>query len=270
MAGRKPTLSPTRIRAYLECAMKYRYIYVDKIGRFYLRAHAGYSFGSTLHHVLQQFHDQGAGETAEAMVSRIDQNWIAVGYETVEQQQEHREAGVRMIQEYHSAHRQRIADEIETLAVEKTISCDMGRFKLSGRVDRIDRHSDGRLEVIDYKSGRTETSSDEVLDSLAMSCYQLILRKMYPGVPVFATIYSLRTGHQASAELTGERLGEFERDILVLGAEILDRDYSGVEPVPVPACKECDFLPRCEAFWRQQEREALWGNMDSPHSEHGL
>ena len=52
---RKPTLSPTKIRTYLECAVKYRYVYVDKIGRFYLRARSYYSFGSTLHHVLQDF-----------------------------------------------------------------------------------------------------------------------------------------------------------------------------------------------------------------------
>ena len=48
---------------------------------------------------------------------------------------------------------------METIATEKTISCDMGRFKLSGRVDRIDRHADGRLEIIDYKSGRWDTSA---------------------------------------------------------------------------------------------------------------
>src|SRR5689334_21595027 len=54
---RKPTLSPTRISTYLDCAVKYKYIYQDKIGRFYLKARAGFSLGSTLHHVLQQFHE---------------------------------------------------------------------------------------------------------------------------------------------------------------------------------------------------------------------
>ena len=69
--GRKPTLSPTRIGTYLECAVKYRYIYQDKIGRFYTKARAGFSFGSTLHNVLQDFHEQGATHTPGSIGRRF-------------------------------------------------------------------------------------------------------------------------------------------------------------------------------------------------------
>ena len=157
--GRKPTLSPTRINTYLECAVKYKYIYQDKIGRFYTKARAGYSFGSTLHNVLQDFHEQGAAHTPEEMVEELQQKWIGAGYESQEQEQAQREAGQQIVQAYHAAHQERVQAQVETIATEKTLSCDMGRFKLSGRVDRIDRHADGRLEIIDYKSGRWDTSA---------------------------------------------------------------------------------------------------------------
>src|SRR5438067_4348751 len=84
---RKPTLSPTRIGTYLECAVKYKYIYADKIGRYYTRARAGYSFGSTLHHVLQQFHEQGETHSAEEMVSEMEERWIGAGYGSEEEEQ---------------------------------------------------------------------------------------------------------------------------------------------------------------------------------------
>lgn len=267
---RKPTLSPTRIEIYLECAVKYRYVYVDKIGRFYLRSRAGYSFGSTLHHVLQEFHAQGGTHSAEEMAAEVERRWIPAGYESEEQEQQHRDAGRTIVEAYHVAHQDRIAQEVTTIATEKTISCDMGRFKLTGRVDRIDVHGDGRLEVVDYKSGRMETSADEVRNSLAMSCYQLILSKLHPGVPVMATIYCLRSGNQASAALQGEDLRQFEQDLIVLGSEILDTDYALLEPEPVPACPYCDFLPRCERYWRQRAAENLREAGDSPHSEFGL
>lgn len=258
---RKPTLSPTRIATYLECAVKYRYIYIDKIGRFYTRARAGFSFGSTLHHVLQEFHQQGAAQTPDQMVEELEQRWIGAGYETVEKEQAHREAGQQIVQAYHAAHQGRIEAQVETVATEKTISVDMGRFKLSGRVDRIDRYPDGSLEIIDYKSGRLETSPEEVANSLAMSCYQLILKRMHPESRVFGTIYCLRSGHSASAELVDEVLDEFSRELLALGNEILDTEYTLLTPVPNPACPECDFLPRCSRFWQEQERssEALDG-----------
>lgn len=264
VTGRKPTLSPTRIATYLECAVKYRYIYIDKIGRFYTRARAGFSFGSTLHHVLQEFHQRGAAQTSDQLVVELEQRWIGAGYETVEKEQAHREAGQQIVQAYHAAHQERIEAQVETVATEKTISIDMGRFKLSGRVDRIDRHPDGALEIIDYKSGRLETSPEEVANSLAMSCYQLILKRMHPEAQVYGTIYCLRSGHTASAELANEALEEFARDILTLGEQILDTEYMLLKPVPNPACPDCDFLRRCTRFWQE---EAQCDLLDAPFPE---
>lgn len=268
--GRKPTLSPTRIGTYLDCVVKYRYIYLDKIGKFYTKARAGFSFGSTLHHVLQDFHAQGAVQTPDEMVSELQQKWIGAGYESKEQEQEHRETGQQIVQAYHTAHQTRIQAQVETFATEKTITCDMGRFKLSGRVDRIDRHADGRLEIIDYKSGRWDTSPEEVANSLAMSCYQLILQRLYPDTPVFATIYCLRSGNQASAELTGAAMEEFAQELASLGDQILDTDFASEEiaPVRLPICPECDFLPRCTRFWHQQERLERQAESQSRQSEY--
>jgi putative RecB family exonuclease len=265
--GRKPTLSPTRISTYLECAIKYRYIYIDKIGRFYTRAQSYFSFGSSLHHVLQSYHEQGAEQTPEQLVEELGQRWIAAGYQSAEQEQAHRAAGEQIVQSYHAAHQERIAAQTETLHTEKTISCDMGRFRLSGRVDRIDRHADGRLEIIDYKSGRLSVTPEEVANDLAMSIYQLILTRLHPDNPVFATIYCLRTGNQASAELAGEALAEFTRELTTLCEQILDFDYQSLIPVPLSICPECDFLPRCSRYWREQEGRDDW---HEPLSEQGL
>lgn len=261
---RKPTLSPTRIGTYLDCAVKYRYVYVDKLGRFYTRARAGYSFGSTLHNVLQEYHEQGAASTPEQMTEDLATKWIGAGYESETQEAEHREAGQQIVRAYHEAHQERIAAQVETIATEKTITCDMGAFKLSGRVDRIDRHADGRLEIVDYKSGRWETTPEQVANSLAMSCYQLILRRLHPDTPVFATIYCLRSGIAASYELAGEELLEFERDLLQLGAQILEQDYTLLEPVPLEICPTCEFLPLCSRYWRAQERRE---RLDAPHPD---
>ena len=267
--GRKPTLSPTRIATYLDCAVKYKYIYQDKIGKFYTKARAGFSFGSTLHNVLQDFHEQGATHSPQEMVADLEQKWISAGYASREQEQEHRESGQQIVQAYHVAHQERVQAQVETLFTEKTLGCDMGRFKLSGRVDRIDRHADGRLEIIDYKSGRWETSADEVANSLAMCCYQLILTRMYPDTPVFATLYCLRSGNQASYALEGETLTDFARELTELGHHILDEDYDALRPVPLDICPSCDFLPRCARYWREQERRGEPRGEDS-FSDNGV
>lgn len=250
---RKPTLSPTRIATYLECAVKYRYIYLDRIGRYYMRARPYYSFGSTLHQVLHVFHREGGAQSAEQVVRSYEQSWISAGYESVEQEQEYRNAGKEMVISYLDSAKERAALAIETLYLEKTMSVDMGEFLLSGRLDRVDRHPDGSLEVIDYKSGRWEPTPEEVASDLAMNIYQLILRRNFPQTRVFATIYHLRSGTRASAELSEEEAERFTRDLLELGVQILRRDYQQIEPVRIAACDDCDFRSRCERFWRQQE-----------------
>ncbi len=251
---RKPTFSPTKLNTYLDCALKYRYVYIDKIGRFYLKSKSYYSFGTTLHHVLQEFHGQGGTQSVEEMQTTLGSSWVGAGYETAEQEKEHKEQGEAIVTAYHSAHRERVTAQVETMATEKTLTCDMGAFKLSGRVDRIDKHPDGTLEIIDYKSGRWETTPEEVAGSLAMNVYQLILKKLYPENEVFGTIYCLRSGITASAMLEGEALAEFERDILTLCAEMMNRDDWGeILPVPVDSCQTCDFLPRCSRFWQAKD-----------------
>lgn len=254
---RKPTLSPTKISTFLDCAVKYRYIYIDKIGKYYLHATPGFSFGTTLHQVLQQYHGQGAIQTADEMVAGLQQKWISAGYRSAEEEAAQRAAAIDIVAAYHVAFQAKYGQLIETVATEKTISCDMGRFSLTGRVDRIDRYPDGSLEVVDYKSGRMEISEEQVAASLPMGCYQLIMTKLYPGVPIRGTIYCLRNGLSATYALAGEALDKFAEDITAIGSRILDSDWDLVRPVPIEICAECEFLSRCSTYWRQQERKRV-------------
>src|ERR1043166_6271717 len=90
---RKPILSPTKLAAYLECAVKYRYIYVDRIGRWYLKARGEYSFGSTLHRVIQSFHEEGGVRTVAELTDRYEAVFLPVGYATPEERDAAREEG---------------------------------------------------------------------------------------------------------------------------------------------------------------------------------
>ncbi|MGC4046911.1 MAG: PD-(D/E)XK nuclease family protein [Armatimonas sp.] len=60
---RKFTLSPTKLRTYYSCPAKYRLEYIDKLGRIYRRPRAGFSFGASLHNVLEELQAKG-GATA--------------------------------------------------------------------------------------------------------------------------------------------------------------------------------------------------------------
>ncbi|MCW5941990.1 MAG: PD-(D/E)XK nuclease family protein [Fimbriimonadaceae bacterium] len=244
--AKKPTLSPTRVATYLACPVKYRWTFVDARGHWYVRAKPYFSFGLTLHRVLERFHDAGdrGVETKGQALLAYEENWIEAGYDSADAMAEALGEGKQIIERY--LDRETEAPRTgRTLFVEKLLKKDMGAFRFIGRVDRIDEHDDGTLEIVDYKSGRESVSEAEVAADLAMCAYQMLLRHAFPDRRVMATIHALRTGDRASASLSDEDLAEFERDLTFIGEEIVRRDFEDVVPVSKRLCAACDFLALC-------------------------
>ncbi len=257
---RKPEFSPTRLRTFLSCPMMYRLDYVEKVGRFYHRARAGYTFGSTLHQALQTFHEEGgsAAVSAPELVAKMETVWQSQGYEDAAHEQAHKEEGARILETYHAASEAR-AEQTRPFLIEKMLKWDMGPFVLTGRIDRIDEHlSDGALEIVDYKSGRLGVTSEDVKGALAMSVYQLLAKRSNPDRRVYATIHALRGGVTASASFTDEEMRTLEEDLRGIGLLIMETDFEAVRPVPLPhVCPGCDFLPLCTRAWKREGRDYL-------------
>lgn len=243
---RKPTLSPSKITTYLACPTKYYWTYLDERGRYYLRSRSYFSFGTTLHKVLQRFHDSGDSgvETAHQAVAAMEESWIDAGYASAQEMQDAMGAGRAIVEAY--VERVRAAPATaRTILLERMLRKDMGEFVLIGRVDRVDEHEDGTIEVIDYKSGRETVTEEEVAADLAIACYQLLLKERYPDQAVCGSILALRSGDKATASMTPDALAEFERDLRALGIEILNREFENEPPKAKALCEDCDFLPLC-------------------------
>lgn len=243
----KPTLSPSKITTYLACPVKYNLTYKDPRGRWYLKSKSYYSFGTSLHAVLQRFHDaEDAGvTTTHEAVAALEESWIEAGYGSQEEMMQAMDEGKAIVTEYLEA----IAREpvtAKTLFVEKSLRLDLGPFVLIGRIDRVDEQEDGSLEIVDYKSGRQTVAAQEVADDLAMACYQLLLKSAYPDRAVSASILALRSNTKASAGLSDEERARFQDDLVALGPEILGRDFESLAPRRKVICDGCDFLPLCE------------------------
>jgi ATP-dependent helicase/DNAse subunit B len=265
--ARKFVISPTKLRIYSACEAKYRLEYIDKIGKFYHRSRAGFAFGNSLHRALDQFHNAGGVEAvpAEELTASLEQLWVAKGYSGEEQEAEYRAEGLRILQEYHAAQQAAVADSADreeapppkVLFTEKTLRIDLSpEVALSGRVDRVDEHHDGSLEIVDYKSGRESVTEDDVAGSLALRIYQLLLKRKYPERRVFATLVALRTGAQASHELDETEQGNLAAECLETGETIRNKDWENTLPVLNEHCPYCDFLPHCTRFWKQQARHS--------------
>jgi RecB family exonuclease len=232
----------------LACPSKYLWTYVDPRGKWYLRAKSYYSFGTTLHKVLERFHDEGdQGVTTVGDALRIyEESWIDAGFASAEEMQEAYGEGKEIVQSVVNDAIAKREEGVKTLAVEKLLKADLGPFELIGRVDRLDERADGTIEIIDYKSGRSSVTESQVRDDLAMACYQLLAKRLFPDRAVMATIHALRVNEKASASLSAQDLEVFEADIKQIGQTILSASVDDYSPRPKPLCEGCDFLALCK------------------------
>ena len=247
--ARKPTLSPSKITTYLACPVKYRWTYVDSRGKWYLRAKSYFSFGMTLHNVLERFYnsnDDGVTTQFEAMAA-YDESWIDAGFSSAEEMAEAYGEG-KVILEKHFEEQQKRPLTAKTLFVERQLRCDFQNFTLIGRLDRVDEHEDGTLEIIDYKSGRETVDQEEVDLDLALGCYQLLIREKYPDRPISATIIALRTGDSATTSMSDSKMEEFRRDIQTIGNTIHFEEFHELFPHYKRICPNCDFRPLCRKY----------------------
>ena len=254
------TLSPTKLRTFRACPTKYRLEYIEKLGRFYRRPRAGFSFGATLHNVLEEFHAKGGALAvpAERLTEALAEKWQSQGYESRDQETAYKLEAERILSVYYAA-AEKAAQEIapdappapHVLLTEKTLSQNLSpEVKLSGRIDRVDEHFDGSLEIVDYKSGRESVTEEDVREALAMNVYQALVKHAYPDRDVKATIVALRTGASASHSLTDEECTELLAECLDTGEYLLRKDWDGVLPVLNEHCPDCDYRPHCERYWK--------------------
>ena len=165
-AAAPPTkVSVTALRDWLACPF-----------RFYLR-HAlrmervdpakdeldARDFGTLVHHALQQL-----GENADladcADAARL-REFLLERFERVARLRYGAELTLPLVVQLESARqRLRATAEVEareraagwrTVKVEWKFSFPLGGLTISGKIDRVDRHADGRVRVLDYKTGDT-------------------------------------------------------------------------------------------------------------------
>lgn len=239
-----PRLSPTRLNCYLECPRQYYFGYVRRLPR---RARSYFSFGTSLHAALQDFHEQGGAETqpVETLLENLQTSWVDAGYQTPQEAAVRFDLGQELLTAYYQAAEERQA---ETLFVEKMLSLPLEGFVLSGRVDRVDRRPDGLLEVIDYKSGGYLPSVDELENDTAIGIYQLLVARKMEETPIIGAIYNLRANQSVSIVRDESQLKQVESRVQS-HFQVLSRDTT-FTPLPGPHCRYCDYASYCPAAER--------------------
>jgi ATP-dependent helicase/nuclease subunit B len=123
---------------------------------------------------------------------------------------------------------------------------ELGGTALRGRLDRVDRHADGRVQVLDYKTGSVATLKEHLVDrseDTQLAFYAALLAEDAPAEAIGASYLAL-DDRQSPLELSHAQVGE-SAVMLVRGlGEELQRLRAGE---PLQALGQGALCDHCEA-----------------------
>lgn len=126
------------------------------------------ALGTLVHEVI------AGGDDDEAMVMdrRLEASWSRLGLPAGWINRARRADAAAMLAraEAYFAHAQRAG--WHRVAAETAFEAEFGRARVRGVVDRIERHEDGRIRVIDYKTGSSKPAAAELARHPQLGVYQ--------------------------------------------------------------------------------------------------
>ncbi|MCL4382221.1 MAG: ATP-dependent helicase [Patescibacteria group bacterium] len=237
-------LSFSQIEAFNNCPLQYRYRFLQKIP---VPQRAAQSFGDSVHKTLRDFYEKlkiGQKVNKEDLLSIFENNWSSLGYDSKAREVETKKEGIKMLEEFYK----RADLKIVPKDLEKSFSLKMTPdLKIVGKIDRIDEHN-GRLEIIDYKTGKVSSQKD-IDQSLQMTIYALAIsdKEFYHQKPedLLLSFYFLETQEKKSTKRTTPDIEKAKEEIIEKAKEIAKSDFPAK---PGPLCAFCDFKLICEAW----------------------
>jgi DNA helicase-2/ATP-dependent DNA helicase PcrA len=135
-----------------------------------------------------------------------------------------------------------IGDLSKPLLLEQPFSLRLDELRLTGRIDRVDRHQDGSYEIIDYKTGSAKRAA-ELQRDLQLGVYALAAREVFRFEPLRLSYYYLETSERVTVDKPQERLAE-DRQAIRNVAEGIRAELFPAKPDRMK-CGGCDFRMLC-------------------------
>jgi RecB family exonuclease len=158
-------VSPSKVERFNQCGLSW-----------FLGANGGggpsigaQSIGTLVHDLLAEHPDA----TRSALESELDRSWGRLGMPPGWLTDRARQEAHDMLARYVSYRDGLEAAGWERVAVEADFRVQVGRADLSGRVDRIERDQDGRLRIVDLKTGSNKPTRLEIPEHGQLGAYQV-------------------------------------------------------------------------------------------------
>lgn len=239
-------LSYSQLDTFMTCPLQYKYRYVVKIP---VPSAAALSFGDSMHRTVREFYEKvrlNQKPTVDDLLAIYKELWSSHGYANKRYEEKMKLHGVDLLKgfyenAYNPNNIPRNLEEPFRIRITPTL-------KLGGKIDRIDSLPDGRIEIIDYKTGKAPKGKDPGKD-LQLTVYALAATDQgiygYRPEDVIVSFYFFEGQEKVSGQRTKEQLEKAREEIAKKADEIATSTFSAT---PGRQCDFCEFRLICDAW----------------------
>jgi RecB family exonuclease len=162
--GVSVAVSPSRIESFSDCNLRWLLSACGGDGPSVGAA----NIGTLIHDIAAEL-----GDVDEAtMRAEVEVRWGRLGLPEGWLSRRQRSEAQAMVARLARYFEESAAGGWERIGVELDMQVELGRALLRGRVDRLERHSDGGLRVVDLKTGSAKPSKGDLMRNAQLGAYQ--------------------------------------------------------------------------------------------------
>ena len=249
------SLSPSRALDFKTCALLYRFRVIDRLPE---PPGLDAARGTVVHGILEKLFDlPGPARTVAAAAELVEPEWRGL-LDADAELAELADAGPgglaalaestrELLTSYFTLEDPRRIEPAEREVLVETVLPSGVRLK--GFVDRLDRAADGRLRVVDYKTGRSPREEFEGKALFQLRFYALVLWRSTGVLPSMLRLYYLADREVLDYVPDEGDLTGLERQVEALGRAIVKaRETGDWRHKPSKLCDWCSFQSLCPAF----------------------
>jgi len=157
-------IRPSQLENFLKCPL-----------HWFLNAHGGgdNTFSANLGSLVHKALELGAEINEESLWGLVESKWHTLNFESAWLEESGQRRAKKMIANMVQYLRKFELEGAQVLGREVNFEFESGKARIRGQVDRIELYPDGRVMIVDLKTGSKAFSAEEVRQHAQLGLYQL-------------------------------------------------------------------------------------------------